>query len=138
MFDDEPFVLTNEPQRSKLRFENDDRRQTTLFAGMDCLPGQEFIFDTDGVPEDGVEPGITFPFTDETRDRVVASWLDHFPQRSLDDLNCYGGVLNDEFWYEGRAASLHVKYVDSKPIDVHMSWEEFKRRARRLAEQTLF
>lgn len=44
MIDDEPFVLTNEPARPKLRIDNDDRRQTVMFSGMDCLPGQEELF----------------------------------------------------------------------------------------------
>lgn len=47
MFDEEPFVLTNEPPRSKLRIDNDDRRQTVMFSGMDCLPGQEDLFTTE-------------------------------------------------------------------------------------------
>jgi len=47
MIDDEPFALTNEPTRPKLRIENDDRRQTVMFSGMDCLPGQEDLFTTE-------------------------------------------------------------------------------------------
>lgn len=47
MFDDEPFVLTNEMPRPKLRIENDDRRQTVMFSGMECLPGQEDLFTTE-------------------------------------------------------------------------------------------
>lgn len=42
----EEFQLTNDRPRPKpLRFENDECRQTVLFAGMDCLPGQEDLFD---------------------------------------------------------------------------------------------
>lgn len=53
MFDDEPFVLTNEPaRRSPIRFENDERRQKPLFAGLDCLPGQDDLFSTEGADDD--------------------------------------------------------------------------------------
>lgn len=51
MFDDtETFVLTNAtPRRPTMRLDPDDRRQTVLFAGMDCLEGQRDLFGTDGV-----------------------------------------------------------------------------------------
>ena len=44
---DEPFILTNEAPRPKLRIENDDRRQTVMLSGMECLPGQEDLFTTE-------------------------------------------------------------------------------------------
>lgn len=50
---DEPFVLTNEPaRRAPLQFENDERRQKPLFAGLDCLPGQDDLFSTEGADDD--------------------------------------------------------------------------------------
>jgi hypothetical protein len=53
MFDDVPFVLTNEPaRRAPLQFENDERRQKPLFAGLDCLPGQDDLFSTEGADDD--------------------------------------------------------------------------------------
>jgi len=46
---DDTFTLTNDPpKRAPLRFDNDERRQTTLFAGLDCLEGQTDLFATDG------------------------------------------------------------------------------------------
>lgn len=44
---DEPFILTNEAPRPKLRIENDDRRQTVMLSGMECLSGQEDLFTTE-------------------------------------------------------------------------------------------
>lgn len=53
MIDDEPFVLTNDPaRRAPVCFENDDRRQKPLFAGLDCLPGQDDLFSTEGADSD--------------------------------------------------------------------------------------
>lgn len=53
MFDDETFVLCNEPtRRAPVRFENDERRQKPLFAGLDCLPGQDDLFSTEGADDD--------------------------------------------------------------------------------------
>lgn len=49
----ESFVLTNQPaRRSPIRFENDERRQKPLFAGLDCLPGQDDLLSTEGVDDD--------------------------------------------------------------------------------------
>jgi hypothetical protein len=50
------FTLTNDELRRKpLEFSNDPTRQRVLFAGLDCLPGQQDLFATDGEP-DKVEP----------------------------------------------------------------------------------
>lgn len=50
MNEDQDFKLTNEPQKpirdSELR--DEPSRQKVMFAGMDCLPGQMDLFDTDG------------------------------------------------------------------------------------------
>lgn len=134
MSDDEPFVLANDPpRRVPVRFENDDRRQRTLFDGLDCLPGQEDLFaDDDDRP---MQPG---PFTDALRDAVVEHWLFTFPCRSLDDLNPWGGCCSDRFYYSGRPEGLHVKTVHRVIVDATMSWSEFKRRATKLAVPCLF
>jgi hypothetical protein len=42
----EPFQLKNDPPPAR-RCENDDRRQTVLFSGLDCLPGQDDLFPTE-------------------------------------------------------------------------------------------
>lgn len=45
----EPFVLCNEPPKPKpARFEDQCGRQSVLFAGLDCLSGQQDLFCTDG------------------------------------------------------------------------------------------
>jgi len=45
----ERFTLANDPPRLKpLRFENREERQRMLLAGLDCLPGQDNLFRTDG------------------------------------------------------------------------------------------
>jgi hypothetical protein len=42
----EDFQLTNDkPRPAPLRFENEECRQTVLFAGMDCLAGQQDLFE---------------------------------------------------------------------------------------------
>lgn len=44
-----PFVLRNEgPRTKRFDFTADKQRQTKLLSGLDCLPGQENLFDTDG------------------------------------------------------------------------------------------
>lgn len=41
----EEFKLENpKPKPPKDRFENDTRTQTVLFSGMDCLPGQQDLY----------------------------------------------------------------------------------------------
>lgn len=49
----EPFTLTNAPAKPKPWKcpKPEPMRQTVLFAGLDCLPGQEDLFATDGQPE---------------------------------------------------------------------------------------
>ena len=45
----EEFTLTNdEPRPKPLEFSNDQTRQRVLFAGLDCLSGQQDLFATDG------------------------------------------------------------------------------------------
>ncbi len=48
----ETFFLSNNPTPKKPRhFESNDKtRQKLLFSGLDCLPGQMDLFDTDGSP----------------------------------------------------------------------------------------
>jgi hypothetical protein len=47
------FTLANEVPRPKpLEFSNDPTRQRVLFAGLDCLPGQQDLFATDGDAEE--------------------------------------------------------------------------------------
>lgn len=50
----DPFVLQNAPQKPTLwkGEPTEKRRQTVLFSGMDCLPGQRDLFATDGCRED--------------------------------------------------------------------------------------
>ena len=54
MISDEPFRLANDqPTAKPLSFENSERtRQRVLFSGLDCLPGQLDLFDTDGSDTD--------------------------------------------------------------------------------------
>jgi len=53
--DEEPFTLRNEAPRPKpQRFENQGGRQMVLLAGLDCLPGQWDLFQTDGEEEEAV------------------------------------------------------------------------------------
>lgn len=43
------FTLTNErPTAKPERFEQPQCRQSVLFAGLECLPGQQDLFPTDG------------------------------------------------------------------------------------------
>lgn len=45
----EPFKLTNDPPKyPKKDYGSNNDRQTVLFAGMDCEPGQKDLFPTDG------------------------------------------------------------------------------------------
>jgi hypothetical protein len=45
----EPFALRNDPPAAtKATFENNPCRQRVLLAGLDCLPGQQDLFPTDG------------------------------------------------------------------------------------------
>jgi hypothetical protein len=47
--DKERFTLANEAPRPKpQQFENKGARQMALLAGLDCLPGQRDLFQTDG------------------------------------------------------------------------------------------
>ena len=49
----ERFALANDPPRPKpARFENSEGRQRMLLAGLDCLPGQGDLFETDGESEE--------------------------------------------------------------------------------------
>lgn len=50
----EPFKLESMPERVVLkeRFENESARQLGMFAGMDCLPDQLDLFQTDGELEE--------------------------------------------------------------------------------------
>lgn len=44
-----PFQLKNETPKPKPRsFTTTEAKQTVLFSGMDCLPGQKDLFQTDG------------------------------------------------------------------------------------------
>ncbi len=49
---DEPYVLTNLPpclpESGDPQPETESTRQRVLFSGMDCLPGQRNLFETDG------------------------------------------------------------------------------------------
>lgn len=46
MTSDEPFQLSSDKPKSRpTRFADDPCRQTTLFHGMDALPGQADLFD---------------------------------------------------------------------------------------------
>jgi len=45
---DEPFTLRNDPPRRRPDAPNDPERQRLLFAGLDCLPGQQDLFETEG------------------------------------------------------------------------------------------
>lgn len=47
---DETFTLCNDPP-PPARFDDQECRQTVLFAGLDALPGQEDLFPTDGEHE---------------------------------------------------------------------------------------
>lgn len=47
---DEPFRLVQEPASGQKRWnpENVQASQKVLFSGLDCLPGQQDLFETDG------------------------------------------------------------------------------------------
>lgn len=49
---DEPFTLANvapfDVAQGKPKFENQPVRQTVLFAGLDCLAGQQDLFEMEG------------------------------------------------------------------------------------------
>jgi len=46
---DEPFQLTNPPpKRKKIDVPNTTGTQKMLLSGLDCLPGQKDLFQTDG------------------------------------------------------------------------------------------
>lgn len=50
---DEPFQLRNEPPAPRPeQYESTSGRQTVLFAGLHCLPGQGDLFPTDGKERD--------------------------------------------------------------------------------------
>ena len=56
---DEPFTLQNAPQVRKQDFTpRDNRKQRVLFAGMNCLPGQLDLFQTDGELPEGSDDGV--------------------------------------------------------------------------------
>tara|TARA_B100000686_G_C16667953_1_gene904672 strand:- start:387 stop:575 length:189 start_codon:yes stop_codon:yes gene_type:complete len=45
----QPFKLTNDPTPPpRQAFSNNDGKQKKLFIGMDCLPDQQDLFETDG------------------------------------------------------------------------------------------
>ena len=47
---DDQFQLTNaEPKPAPLRIDVPECRQRVMFAGLDCLAGQDSLFETDGV-----------------------------------------------------------------------------------------
>lgn len=50
----EPFRLTNDPPKQKpwVPPAPEESTQRVLFSGMDCLPGQLDLFQTDGEEED--------------------------------------------------------------------------------------
>jgi len=45
------FTLTNKPVHVRATFDNVSGQQRRMFMGMDCLPGQMDLFETDGEPE---------------------------------------------------------------------------------------
>jgi hypothetical protein len=46
---EQEFTLANDSSKPKpARFENSEGRQRVLLAGLDCLPGQGDLFQTDG------------------------------------------------------------------------------------------
>jgi hypothetical protein len=53
---EERYVLTNPPPRAtapeSLGPQPEDTRQRVLFSGMDCLPGQQNLFETNGEDQD--------------------------------------------------------------------------------------
>jgi len=52
--DTDAFTLSNAPpRRAPIRLDPDDRRQTVMFSGLDCLAGQADLFATDG--DDGAQ-----------------------------------------------------------------------------------
>lgn len=55
MTNDTEFQLSNPPQSSEpkpVKFFTEKARQSVLFSGLDCLPGQQDLFPTDGPSED--------------------------------------------------------------------------------------
>ena len=53
----EPFRLANDPApRRPAQFEDEQCRQRSLLAGLDCLPGQGDLFATDGEPDESLLP----------------------------------------------------------------------------------
>jgi hypothetical protein len=52
-FTEPEFKLANAPAPHRpARFATDEYRQRSLLAGLDCLPGQGDLFDTDGEPDE--------------------------------------------------------------------------------------
>jgi hypothetical protein len=51
---DERYALTNPPPRlpESLGPQPENTRQRVLVSGMDCLPGQQNLFETDGEDQD--------------------------------------------------------------------------------------
>lgn len=50
---DDQFQLTNaEPKPAPLRIDVPECRQRVMFAGLDCLAGQDSLFETDGIGAD--------------------------------------------------------------------------------------
>ena len=50
--DCEPFRLTSPPQpKRREKFSSEPARQLVLLTGLQCLPGQESLFDSDGPKE---------------------------------------------------------------------------------------
>lgn len=52
---DDAFTLSRSPVKQRPKFEPsqpvETRRQTVLFCGLQCKPGQTDLFETDGPPE---------------------------------------------------------------------------------------
>ena len=69
---DEPYQLGNDPPpRRPLKPESRDRqKQQTLFAGLDCLPGQQDLF-----PTDGNAASENTPSRAEIADALLDYWL---------------------------------------------------------------
>ena len=54
---DEVYRLQNNQRKAApARFESQGSTQKVLFSGMDCLPGQQDLFPTDGRPSDSPPP----------------------------------------------------------------------------------
>lgn len=54
----DPFTLRNDPPRQPPAAD-DPTRQRVLFSGLDCLPGQQDLFETDTFPVSSPNPGAS-------------------------------------------------------------------------------